>query len=86
MPAIRSLLKSGASSTWGPLVCVGVKAVVQVPAEQAVGWLRERFADHSQALPQAIVAANDGRGRPSNSRSPRTASGGDCSAASATAT
>ena len=59
MPGIKSLLKSGASSAWGPLVCVGVKAVVQVPADHAVGWLRDRFADHSQALPRAIVAAND---------------------------
>ena len=41
-----------------PLICVGLKAVLDVPIEGAVAWLKAHFTDHTQALPKAVAAAN----------------------------
>jgi len=42
-----------------PLISIGLKAVLGIPVEGAVEWVKQRFTDHSQALPIAIAAAND---------------------------
>ena len=42
-----------------PLICVDLKAILNVPADGLVTWVKSRFTDHSNALPNAIAAAND---------------------------
>jgi formylglycine-generating enzyme required for sulfatase activity/tRNA A-37 threonylcarbamoyl transferase component Bud32 len=43
----------------GPLIGYGLRQVVGESADQAVTFLEQHFADHSQALPRALAAAND---------------------------
>ena len=58
MAAVTSALKSGAKTLAEPLVCVGLKAVLDVPVGGLVAWVKSRFHDHSGSLPKAIAAAN----------------------------
>ncbi len=55
MAAVKSALKSIAE----PLIAVGLRSVLSIPVEGAIDWVKQRFTDHSEALPKAIAAAND---------------------------
>ncbi len=59
MAGVKTALKSGLVSAAEPLICVGLKSVLNVPVEGAIAWVKQRFTDHSQMLPKAIAAAND---------------------------
>ena len=58
MATTLSALKSTGKVLAEPLLCAGLKAVLDVPADDLVRWVKSRFQDHSGALPLAIAAAN----------------------------
>ena len=52
-------LKSGFKAIAEPLICACLKSIVDIPVEQAIGWGKKHFTDHSQSLSRAIATAND---------------------------
>ena len=59
MAALKTVVSAGLKVTAGPLVSFGVKHVFGISIDNAVEWVIKRNRDHSQALPNAIAAAND---------------------------
>ena len=59
MATAKSTMKSGLCAVAEPLICVCLKSMLNLPVEEAVGWLKKHFTDHSRALPKAIAKAND---------------------------
>ena len=59
MAGLKSATKTGFATLAQPLICACLKSFLNIPVEEAVGWLKKHFTDHSRALPKAIAAAND---------------------------
>ncbi len=59
MATVTTALKAGMKTSTGPLIWVGLKAILDVPVDGLANWVKSRFTDHSAALPKTIAAAND---------------------------
>ncbi len=61
MAAVKTVVASGLKLC-EPLICVGLKAVLQIPegaVDAGIKWVKQRFTDHSLVLTNAVSTAHD---------------------------